>query len=217
MKWKTLMTAYKQFATTADNRRNLSIINTRLTSKPQSMLLNATQFSDIIKAILVPSDTSTPASNTSIAALEYALTWVHRTYVGIFPDDAGTLITTLQNLFTIPVQITVTAKQLTNYTVESKGLEHFLGDFPLPDDMIATTTRGSSSQRLAIQNWPGWTFIAADAVALIFVLVCIVWMLEQANSLSRPTGVVETDTLVVASTTMAVKVDSPMPLRKSGL
>jgi hypothetical protein len=192
MKWTTMMSAYKQFTSTTYNRHNLSIINTKVVGAPQPMFLNATGYAEIFNAVMMPSSSSTSVSNTSIAALTYALTWVHRTYSGSFPDDTGTLITVLENFLTIPLQWTVTAVQRINYTAP------LLGDFSMPNDMITTAVGGSSSQRLVIQGWTGWTFIAADTIVLLFVLGSIIWILRQQEPLPQSTGVAEIDTLELA-------------------
>lgn len=205
MKFTTNMTAYKQFTTTTYNKRNLSIIDSKLTAKPEKMLLNATEYLEILNTIVVARNTSTQGANVSISALQYGLTWVHRTYTIVFPDEGSTLITTLENFFMIPLQFTVTAKQLVNYTLGSNS-----SDFQFPDDMITTVTGGSSSQRLAIQRWTGWTFIAAEATVFMFVLSWVVWMLRQTRTLHKSTGVAEIDTLISASTERCVKVKSPV-------
>lgn len=187
--WSTNMTVYKQFTTTSYDRQNSSIIDVQLTSKPQRMFLNATEYLAIANRVLIPTPTESEIDNFNINALNYFLTWAHRTYRYSFPDDQNTLITSLHNFLAVPLQFTVTAVQFSNYTAEKLGL----GSFPMPNDTITVATSGRSSSRLFIQPWAGWLFIAGNLALLLFVFGGIVFMLLQDSKLPHTTGVEELD------------------------
>ena len=125
----------------------------------------------------------------NINALNYFLTWAHRTYRYSFPDDRNTLIMTLHNFLAVPLQFTVTAVQFSNYTAGQLGL----GSFPMPDDTTTVATSGRSSSRLFIQAWAGWLFIAWNLALLVFVFVGILFMLLQGTNLPQAIGVEELD------------------------
>lgn len=187
--WSTNLTAYKQFTTTSYDRQNSSIIDVQMTSEPQQVLLNATEYLAIIKRVLIPRSSESEVDSTNINALNYFLTWAHRTYRYSFPDDKNTLVTTLHNFLAVPLQFTVTAVQFSNYTASQLGL----GSFPMPNDTITVATSGSSSSRLFIQPWAGWLFIAGNLALLLFILGGIVFMLLHETKLPQTTGVEELD------------------------
>lgn len=183
------MTAYKQFTTTSYDRQNSSIIDVQMTSQPQLVFLNATEYLAIANRVLIPTSFESEVDKNNINALNYFLTWAHRTYRYSFPDDRNTLITTLHNFLAVPLQFTVTAVQFSNYTAEQLGL----GSFPMPNDTITVATSGRSSSRLFIQPWAGWLFIAGNLALLAFILGGVVFMLLQETKLPHTTGVDELD------------------------
>lgn len=184
------MTAYKQFTTTSYDRQNSSIIDVQMTSDPQRTFLNATEYLAIAKRILIPTSFESEVDRTNINALNYFLTWAHRTYRYSFPDDKNTLVTTLHNFLAVPLQFTVTAIQFSNYTTAG---HRGVGLFPMPNDTITVATSGRSSSRLFIQPWAGWLFIAGNLALLAFIFGGIVFMLLQDNKLPPATGVDELD------------------------
>jgi hypothetical protein len=205
MEWSTAMSLYRQFTTTTYNRQNLSMVDTQTTSDPELMFLNASEYTTILNQVLVPNINSTQSDNSSINALTYALTWMHRTYAEVFPSDNTSLITNLYNFLVVPQLFMVTAVQVSNYTVSESGLQSTLGNFSLPDDMITTATGGWSNSRLVILPWTGYLFIAGDVAVLLFVLGGIVWILLQPHQLYPSTGVEELDFLRCAEKARCVR------------
>lgn len=161
-----------------------------MTSEPQRTFLNATEYLAIAKRILIPTSFESEVDRTNINALNYFLTWAHRTYRYSFPDDKNTLVTTLHNFLAVPLQFTVTAIQFSNYTTAGHS---GVGLFPMPNDTITVATSGRSSSRLFIQPWAGWLFIAGNLALLAFIFGGIVFMLLQDNKLPQATGVDELD------------------------
>jgi hypothetical protein len=190
LKWATVMTAYKQFATTAYDRQNFSIVDIRTTADPEPMPLSASDYMTIFQKIFVPTNFSAATDRSGIDALVYSITWLHRTYRGSFPDDQNSLVTNLHNLLSIPLQFTVTAVQFANYTTSL--------NFSMPADTMTTATSGWSASKLVIQLWTGWLFIGSAAALLIVVLVGIGWILSLRTPLPRASGIGDLDTLRLA-------------------
>src|SRR5437773_8913241 len=122
MEWSTVMSLYRQFTTTTYNGQNLSMVNTQTISDPELMFLNASDYTTILNQVLVPNQNSTLSDNTSINALTYALTWMHRTIDVVFPSDKDSLITNLYTFMVVPQLFMVTAVQQSNSTVSERGL-----------------------------------------------------------------------------------------------
>jgi hypothetical protein len=183
----------------------------------EKLPLKATDYKSIFKSLLIPRRASTAkaeADNTSIRSLTHALTWVHRVYGEIFTDEENTLITVLENFLTVPIQFAVTSQQLANYTVaKNQMLLDLLGEFPLPNEMITTATGGTSTQRLVIKDWTGWTFIAADIAVLFIVLFGIGCILRSPDPLPTLTGLTELDILIEGSKMDCMRNENKMPLR----
>ena len=190
LKWATVMATYKQYATTAYNRQNFSIVDVRPTADLEQMPLNASDYMTIFKKIMIPTSAATDTDRAGIDFLIYTLTWLHRTYLGSFPDDQNSLVTNLHNFLAIPLQFTVTAVQYANYTADGK--------FPLPEDTTTIATNGWSKSRLAIQPWTGWLFIAAAAALLLAVMAGILWILRREAPSPPATGIGDFDTLRLA-------------------
>ncbi|CAG9990788.1 unnamed protein product [Clonostachys byssicola] len=206
MKSQTMMSAYKQFATTTYSRANLSILHVEPIDTPQQIKLNGTDYLKIFKTLLIPKPGGKAFDNTSIASLTYTIGWAHRVYGEFFQDEDGTLISTLQNMMAIPFQFGITAKQQANHTLTVKpNLIPILGDFAVPDEMRAMAKGGSSSQRLRIQNWTGWAFIAGDLVVFLLVLAGIFTILRTHRPLPMSTSLTELDALVDADRLVCIK------------
>uniref|UniRef100_A0A8H7KEK7 Uncharacterized protein n=1 Tax=Bionectria ochroleuca TaxID=29856 RepID=A0A8H7KEK7_BIOOC len=206
IKSQTMMSAYKQFATTTYSRANLSILHVDPIDTPQQIKLNGTDYLKIFKTLLIPKPGGNAFDNTSIASLTYTIGWAHRIYGEFFQDEDGTLISTLQNMMAIPFQFGITAKQQANHTLTVKpNLIPILGDFAVPDEMRAMAKGGSSSQRLRIQNWTGWTFIAGDLVVFLLVLAGIFTILRTHRPLPMSTSLTELDALVDADRLVCIK------------
>ena len=185
------MTAYRQYATTAYNRQNFSIIDVRPTADPEPMPLIVSDYMTIFRKIMIPTNDSTVPDIAAIDSLTYALTWLHRTYMGSFPDDQNSLITNLHNFLAIPLQFTVTAVQFANYSVPGMN-------FTMPEDTATVATDGWSKSFLAIQPWTGWLFIGAAAALLLGVMAGILWIIVQEVPLEPVIGIGDVDTLRLA-------------------
>jgi hypothetical protein len=212
---QTRLSAYKQFASTTYSKADLSILHHSIEGKAEPMPLNASDYRAIFSSILEPTAMTSQAGNASIIALTYAMTWVHRVYGEIFTDQQSTLTSTLQNFATVPLQWGIVAKQLANYTViNHPEVADTLGPLDMPDDLATVAIGGKSTQRLAIQTWTGWVFIAADVIVLLLLLVGILCILRQPKPLPKSTGLAEIDTLIEAENITCVTRDTQIQFRE---
>ena len=124
---------------------------------------------------MIPSVDATVMENATVATLGFDVGWLHRTFNGVFPDNTDTIVTSLENVLTVPLQFSIVAYQYANYTFTSSH------KFPIPDDMLAVARGGRSVQRLAIQTWTSWLFIATHIAILLFVLVNVVWIMHTPH------------------------------------
>lgn len=200
VRWRTKMTAYKQFATTIYDRQDFHVVEMKATSEPRLVPLSAADYMGIVTRVLVPNNTSSADDISNINALIYSVTWMHRLYANSFPDDRNSIVTNLHNFLAVPLQFSVTALQYANYTVaKNPGAEILYGRFPLPDDMVTAAVDGVPSTRLEILDWTGWLFIAGVAAVQLFVLLGILWVLCQERAVPMSRGVQELDDLETSS------------------
>jgi hypothetical protein len=187
------MTRYKQYATTAYNGLDFSILNISPTSPPIPETLNATTYLAIWEKIFHPPDqTSNENDIAVINALTYAVTWLLRLYDDVFPDDAHTPLSHLRNFLAIPQQFMVTCLQFANYSVPA-GLEGLEGRFALPDDMQTTAVRGTSTTRFLALGWVVWVYIASAGVVVVGVGAVILGMVVRRERIPGSSGFVEVD------------------------
>jgi len=164
MKATVVINAFKQNTTTIYDQRSLSIIDAQRNGEPKIITLHAKQYLDIFRKVLVPGANATAMDNAAIATFGFNLGWTHRTFTEVFPDNSNTIVLTLENMLTIPLQFSITALQFANYT-------YSLPVLPIPEDMHTVARGGITVQRLAIQPWTGYLFIATQAVSFLFVVV----------------------------------------------
>ena len=129
----------------------------------------------------------------TIATLAFNMGWMHRTIGGVFPGNTGTIVTSLENVLAVPLQWSITAWQFANYTMAPGS-----GLFAMPEEMLTVARGGRYVQRLVIQTWTGWTFIAVHAFILFFVLGNIVWIMRTEGVRDGVPDVPELDTLAMA-------------------
>lgn len=116
----------------------------QMTSKPQPMLVNATEYFTIVDRVLIPTSFGSEVAKNIINALRDFLTWADRTPRYPFPDDRDSLMTTLHNLLTVPLHFSVTAVQLSNLMAGQMGLVSFL----IPNGKVTAAISGRSC------SWP---------------------------------------------------------------
>jgi len=182
------MTAYSQRMATAYDRQNFSIVDIRPTSDLEVVPLAASDYTTILRRILVPAPGATAEDVAGVSSLVYSLTWLHRTEQGYFSHDQNSLLTNLHNFLAIPLQFTVTAFQFANYS-------QAVLPFPMPDESRTTAPAGASQTRLLILAWTGWVFIAAAVLLLTLVAAGIVCILSMHKPLPPTSGLGDIDIL----------------------
>ncbi|KAH6855437.1 hypothetical protein B0I37DRAFT_442283 [Chaetomium sp. MPI-CAGE-AT-0009] len=206
---KLLMTRYKQYATTAYNGLDFSILHVTPTSPPYPEKLNASTYLTTWSKIFTPPNTNTtstnPADTTSRTnravtdALTYGTTWLLRLYDDTFPDDAHTPLAHLRNFLAIPQQFVVTCLQYANYSVPAsrggpgEAVTGWEGRFALPDDMRTTAVRGRSTTRFLALRWVVWLYIASAGVVVVGVGAVIGAMVVRREGVPGSSGFVEVD------------------------
>ena len=197
---KVLMTRYKQYATTAYNGLDFSILNTSPTSPPILEPLNLTTYLAIFSKIFTPPSLAIEKEGKEndihmTSSLLYAVTWLLRLYDDVFPDDFHTPLSHLRNFLAIPQQFMVTCLQFANYTIptEMARLAGMEGRFALPDDMQTFATRGRSTTRFLARGWVVWVYVASVGVVVVGVGAVIVGMVVRKEGIPGSTGFVEVD------------------------
>ena len=194
------MTRYKQYATTAYNGLDFTILNTTPTSPAIPEPLNITTYLTTWSKVFQPPDpSSNPSSSQNdlhmTSSLTYATTWLLRLYDDVFPDDTHTPLSHLHNFLAIPQQFMVTCLQFANYSVppdlaRELGIE---GRFALPGDMQTVASRGVSTTRLLAVGWVVWVYIASAGVVVVAVGGVILGMVVRREGIPASTGFVEVD------------------------
>ncbi|KAK0714139.1 hypothetical protein B0T26DRAFT_784142 [Lasiosphaeria miniovina] len=204
LKFSTNLTVYRQHTTTAYSRQNFSIIDVKAIGDPKPVFISAVEYMKIFSKILVPSPNASAEAVYNINALAFALTWSHRNYGEVFPNDNSTLASLLHNFLSVPLQFTVTAVQWSNYSITEKGLQlppDMNATFALPAEMVTRAKGGASGQRLVIETWTGCVFIAATAALLVLVHVGIVRILRLREPLPATSGIGDIDIMNSADDT----------------
>ncbi|KAM7203006.1 hypothetical protein V8F20_004253 [Naviculisporaceae sp. PSN 640] len=202
----TRMSLFSQIATTSYDKKNQSILNveTRDSDTPQPVHLSAEDYKEIIAHAMQTTPTSSVMDINNINALDYSVSWMHRTFRKSFQMDNTSTATYLHNFLATPVQFNFVAHIYANYTAAQRGFGGLV-DFSLPDDMIALARGGRSASRLAILPWAGWVFIAVDLAIHLGVFVGIVYVLLNGKVVREgEIGVEDLDAVRVANVTEVV-------------
>jgi hypothetical protein len=187
MRKKIKVTAFKQFATTAYDRQDFSIINVEKNSEPIVQPLFAADFTATWEKVFSPKSGSSSTDIMMSNSLTYSLTWLLRLYDDSFPDDENTPLRHLQNFVSIPQQFMVTCVQFINYSAP------FLTGFDMPRELETTVVSGTSTERFVGQVWTVWLFISASAVTMLGIGTVFLYVLMENTAMPRSTGLSELD------------------------
>ncbi|KAK4247639.1 hypothetical protein C7999DRAFT_14351 [Corynascus novoguineensis] len=198
---KVLMTRYKQYATTAYNGFDFSILHVEPTSPPYHESLNASTYWAASAAVTVTTTTTLPTNDEAVThALTYGVTRLLRMYDDMFPDDAHTPVAHLRNFLAIPHQFMVTCLQFANYTltptelaVASSLFGWDANRFAMPDDMRTVAVRGRSTTRLLALGWVVWAYVVSAATVMLAAGGLILAMLLRREGIPGSSGLVEVD------------------------
>ncbi|KAH6692741.1 hypothetical protein F5X68DRAFT_250986, partial [Plectosphaerella plurivora] len=184
---KTLMTVYRQHATTMYARADLAIKHIEATSPPVRVHTSANDTQQIWDRIFVPDDNADMTDRQSINITIHRLAWKYRTYVEFFPDHNAP-VELLSNFMAVPLQFAVTAMQYANST----------GNLPedkqgFPSELITTATGGRSIQKFVSPPWTAWTFIVSAIGVVLVTGAGFLWVLTREHPVPRPSGITELD------------------------
>ncbi|KAK3387386.1 hypothetical protein B0H63DRAFT_393253 [Podospora didyma] len=215
-----IMTAYKQFATTAYKRADSTILDVSSTSEPELVPLSMSDFTLLWKMMLVPGsspvrhrrkhrkDLANRSSDTldraMINSLTFNLAWLIRLYDNEFPDVIDTPLSHLQNFLAIPLQFMVTCVQFANLSMTEAGLR---GIFPLPDETQTVAGGGESLQRMVGQLWTVWSFITSTSASVLLIGSLYGWIIWQDYEVPELLGVPPIDWCILV---YPVRGDSPI-------
>ncbi|KAI9150533.1 hypothetical protein HJFPF1_10305 [Paramyrothecium foliicola] len=204
MKYSTNISLYEQFTTTSYDRNNLSIVDVKLTSDlgEKQIPLSVVEYGKIYSKILA-ANTTTVTDISNMNSLVHSVTWTHRTYENLFPDDEGILQTNLHNFIGVSLQFMVTAVQYLNYSIPPKDLDG--QHFGMPEKMLASAVGGKSMQKLKIQPWTGWIFIAVDVTILLTTAALILLLAWKVPRLPESSENIEMDIVKRAGQLVAWK------------
>jgi hypothetical protein len=173
------MSAYKQYSTTSYRRKDLHILDVTLTSEPQAVPLNESDYQLLWRRMLVPTDQANSLDRSMIDSVTFSLAWLQWLYDDEFPDDANTPMEHLENFLAIPLQFMVTAIQFANSTIqEQSGDPDGFGSlqFPLPADMLTMAVGVRIMKRVKGQIWVVCLFTVTAVLAVLFIGALLVWM-----------------------------------------
>ncbi|GAB1312326.1 hypothetical protein MFIFM68171_02536 [Madurella fahalii] len=204
------MTAYKQFATTAYRRADSRILDVSVTTEPEIVPLNISDYRLLWERMLVPglslSHTANSAEETlvyhsadtldqdMVNSLTFNLAWLIRLYDDEFPDDINTPLGHLQNFLAIPLQFMATCLQFANHSLTDEG---FKGIYPFPEETHATAVGGESMQKMAGQPWTVWLFISSVSTSMLLIGALYGWIIWQKCALPEVLGISYIDWLLM--------------------
>jgi hypothetical protein len=188
---QTSLSVFRQYATTAYDRQNFSIINVETVSPPQPVVIDPGDFRAIWAMIFNPGSNATSIDAVMVNSLMFEIGWYLRLYKDQFRDDEQSPLNILQNFLTIPIQFFTTALESVNATLQAT----FPGDdlFPMPSDMETTASAAQITPRFIGQLWVVCAFIATCVVLVLYAGCILGWMLFQKPLLTGPSAFPEFD------------------------
>ncbi|KAG7103368.1 hypothetical protein HYQ45_017525 [Verticillium longisporum] len=187
LRTKTLMTVYRQNATTTYDRSDLSIKHVTPTSKQVLQPMSAPEALRIWRRIFIPTSKADLIDRQSINVTIHRLAWKYRTYTEFFPDH-DVPVEQLRNFLAVPLQFGITALQYANYTMALPPEKR-----AFPPELLTVATGGRSIMKFVGPLWTAWVFIVSG-VLVIVVSGCGFWyILVQAHPVPRPSGILEVD------------------------
>ncbi|KAM0269242.1 hypothetical protein ACHAQH_009816 [Verticillium albo-atrum] len=184
---KTLMTVYRQNATTTYDRSDLSIKHVTPTSKQVLEPMSAADALRIWRRIFIPTKKADLIDRQSINVTIHRLAWKYRTYTEFFPDH-DVPVEQLRNFLAVPLQFGITALQYANYTMALPPEKQ-----AFPPELLTVATGGRSIMKFVGPLWTAWVFILSGVVVVVLSGCGFSWILMQAHPVPRPSGILEVD------------------------
>ena len=175
---QTSLSVFSQYATTAYDWHNLSIISVETLSPPQPILIDPGDFRLIWAKLFNPGPNVTSDDAIMVGSVMFDLGWYLRLYKDQFSDDEQSPLTLLQNFLTIPIQFSTTALQFSNATLPPGS-----GIFAMPSNLETTASAAQITPRFIGQLWTVCAFIATSSVLVIWAGCILGWILFQRKPL----------------------------------
>jgi hypothetical protein len=193
---QTLLAVYRQNATTAYSRQNLTILHFDTDATPNTYNIDTTLFWTIWD-ILFDQDKSQQALDSAFQnSVFFELTWFLRLYQDRYKYDQRPLAY-LQNFIAIPLQFSTTALQFANATLAGENLTNV---FPLPADLQVTASGARVVTRFKGQVWTFYVFTAIGGCLVLYPGVIITWiLLHRVALLFSPSGFPVVDFALLSS------------------
>jgi hypothetical protein len=173
--------AFSQRATTAYERKNLSIISFETVSPPQPIPLDPDDFKAIWAKLFNPGPNAASDDAVMVNSLMFELGWYLRLYKDQFSDDGQDPLNLLQNFLTIPIQFSTTALQFSNATLQA--ISPGSGIFSMPSYLEATASAAQITPRFTGQLWTVCTFIAICSALVLWAGCILGWILFNKKPL----------------------------------
>jgi hypothetical protein len=190
---QTSLSVFRQYATTAYDRQNFSIINVEPVSPPQPVVIDPDDFRAIWAKLFDPGSNATSNDAVMVNSFIIQLGWYLRLYEDRFSDDGQSPLNLLQNFLTVPIQFSTTALQFSNATLQAE----FPGSdiFQIPSDLETTASAAQITPRFIGQLWTVCVFIAICSVLVLYAGCILGWILFQEPLLTDPSAFPEFDIL----------------------
>lgn len=188
---QTSLSVFKQYATTAYDRQNFSIINVETTSPPQPFVIDPGEFRAIWDKLFDPGSNATSDNAMMVNSFIFEMGWYLRLYKDEFSDDGQSPLNMLQNFLTVPIQFATTALQFSNATLQAQ--DPGSGIFSMPSDMETTASAAQITPRFIGQLWTVCTFITTCSVLVLWAGCILGWILFQKPLLAEPSAFPEYD------------------------
>jgi hypothetical protein len=188
---QTSLSVFRQYATTAYDRQNFSIISVETTSPPQPLVIDPGDFRAIWEKLFDPGSNATSDDAVMVNSFMFGLGWYLRLYKDQFSDDEQSPLNLLQNFLTVPIQFSTTALEFSNATLEAKFPG--TGLFPMPSEMETTASAAQITPRFIGQLWTVCVFIAMCSVLVLWAGCILGWILFQKPLLTDPSAFPEFD------------------------
>ncbi|KAG7107153.1 hypothetical protein HYQ44_013719 [Verticillium longisporum] len=187
LRTKTLMTVYRQNATTTYDRSDLSIKHVTPTSKQVLQPMSAPEALRIWRRIFIPTAEADLIDRQSINVTIHRLAWKYRTYTEFFPDH-DVPVEQLRNFLAVPLQFGITALQYANYTMALPPEKR-----AFPPELLTVATGGRSIMKFVGPLWTAWVFIVSGVLVTVLSGCGFWYILVQAHPVPRPSGILEVD------------------------
>jgi hypothetical protein len=193
---QTLLAVYRQNATTAYSRQNLSILHFDTDETPKTYNIDTTLYWTIWD-ILFDQDKSQQALDSAMQnSVFFELTWFLRLYQDRYQDDQRPLAY-LQNFIATPLQFSTIALQFANATFAGENLTNV---FPLPADLQVTASGARVITRFKGQVWTFCVFTAIGGCLILYPGAIIAWiLLHRVALLFSPSGFPVVDFALLSS------------------